>query len=132
MTQLLIIENDPGDVHVAERVALNSGFASLTAATSPTEAFSILQRAQDEGRDIPDAILLDLDLGQESGFDFLRLRYATPWLLKIPLVVWTKLDDHNESICEIFNVQGYVRKSSKDHDLYKALEDIMLQPPQDK
>lgn len=132
MAHLLVVENDPRDVRIAERVALHSGFSSITTTPSADAARALLKKAQDEGLDKPDAILLDLDLGTESGFDFLRVRYDSPWLLKIPLVVWTKLGDHNENICTLFKVQEYVSKSAGDHGLYKALENIMRQPSQDK
>lgn len=79
---------------------------------------------------MPDAILLDLDLGLESGFDFLRMRCETSWLMEIPLVVWTRLGGDNEKYCGVFKVQGYVKKSAGEYELCKTLESLNQPPAQ--
>jgi CheY-like chemotaxis protein len=86
----------------------------------------LLEQRRAESLTLPDAILLDLDLGMDSGFDFLRARYETPWLMEIPVVVWTKLADHNRELSDIFNVNAYVPKHLGEHELFKALEIIRL------
>lgn len=131
MAHLLIIENDPNDVRFAEQIALQSGFSSITATPSAEAATALLEKARNNNEELPAAILLDLDLGTESGFDFLRTRYNSRWLIEIPLLVWTKLTDHNAHLCDVFKIQGYIRKSAGEYDLYKALESIMQQPSKD-
>ncbi|HEY1647498.1 MAG TPA: hypothetical protein VGF96_05935 [Terracidiphilus sp.] len=132
MPRILIIENDPRDVRFAEQGAMQSGFSSIIKTPSAEAAHARLEKARIDKEDLPDVILLDIDLGSESGFDFLRVRYMTPWLLRIPLVVWTKLANHNQSFCDVFKVQAYVQKSAGEYGLSKALENIMRQPSQDK
>jgi CheY-like chemotaxis protein len=127
MGQILIVENEPRDAQFAERCAVQCGFPSVVKTPSAEAARALLEKARADESEMPDAILLDLDLGTESGFDFLRLRYESPWLAKIPLVVWTRLGDHNRSLCEVFKVQGYVSKSAGEIGLYKALESIAQQ-----
>jgi len=109
---------------------MRNGFSSAIKTASADEARALLVAAQTENRNLPDAILLDLDLGSENGFDFLRARYETPRWMEIPLVVWTKLGDHNEQICGIFKVQAYVPKSKGEPGLSEALENIVRQQSQ--
>jgi CheY-like chemotaxis protein len=59
---------------------------------------------------LPDAIILDLDLGYESGYELLRFWHSTPQLSKIPLIVWTVAGDEQREICGLFKVNAYVSK----------------------
>lgn len=131
MAQIMIVENDPRDVAFAERCAAQCGFLNVVKTPSAEAAQALLEKARAEGMELPDAMLLDLDLGQESGFDFLRARYANPWLMEIPVVVWTRLDQHNQSLCDVFKIQGFVSKSSGEIGLHKALESITQQRSQE-
>lgn len=131
VTRILIVENEPRDILIAEQCAMRSGFSGATATQSADEALALLTKARADAQDLPDAILLDLDLGSESGFDLLRSRYRTPWLMTIPLIVWTGLSDHNHDICGVFKIQGYVSKSADEQDLCDVLESVLLQPSRD-
>lgn len=124
MAYLLIIENESRDAQIATESALQSGYSSVDCTPSANAAHTLLEKRRAEKEELPTAILLDLDLGTESGFDFLRIRHETPWILEIPLVVWTKLTDHNEALCDVFKIQGYVRKYTGGEGLRKALESL--------
>lgn len=128
MAQILIIENDERDERIAEQCAIQCGFPFIHKTSSVETAKALLETAHEQGRELPDAILLDLDLGLESGFDFLRIRHQNPWLMKIPVVVWTKLGEQNRELCSVFNVQAYVPKYSGEFGLLKAFESILQQP----
>jgi DNA-binding response OmpR family regulator len=58
---------------------------------------------------LPDAIVLDLDFGIESGFELLRLWHSTAELAGIPLLVWSVVDE-NQAVCELFKVKSFVSK----------------------
>jgi CheY-like chemotaxis protein len=128
MPQLLIIENERRDVEFAKRSAEQSGFSSAINTPSVEAAHALLEKARTEGQDLPDAILLDIDLGAESGLEFLRIRFQRPWLMNIPVVVWTRLGDHYREVCSLFHIHGYVEKSAGEYELNDALQSIVQQP----
>lgn len=130
MAQILIVENDPRDVQFAAQCAVQCGFSEVVRSSSAEAAQILLEKTRSAEGTLPDAILLDLDLGLESGFDLLRVRYETSWMMEIPLVVWTRLAGDNEKYCGVFKVQGYVQKSAGEYGLYKALESLRTPPAQ--
>jgi CheY-like chemotaxis protein len=132
LAEILIVENEPRDAEKAVRWAVHSGFADTVKVESAEAAKTLLERMRAEDRNLPDAILLDLDLGLDSGFDFLRTRHENPWLMKIPVVVWTKLADHHRELCDLFKVTAFVPKHLGEYALFKALESICLNRLQDK
>ncbi len=108
--QLLIVEDQPNDVRIAAKAAEVSGFSEVEARSSAGAARLYLEKALTGSHPLPDAILLDLDLGYESGFELLRFWHSDPELSKIPLVVWTVLGDQYRDICRMFRVRAYIYK----------------------
>jgi CheY-like chemotaxis protein len=108
--QLLIVEDHPNDLQIAVTAAKASGFSAIDASASAGMARDFLEKALRGERPLPDAILLDLDLGYESGFELLRFWHSNPQLAQIPLVVWTILGDQYREICRMFQVRAYVFK----------------------
>jgi DNA-binding response OmpR family regulator len=110
--QVLIVEDQPSDLRIAIAAAQESGFADVEARSSIAAARDFLQKALDEGRSLPDAIVLDLDLGYESGFELLRYWHSNLQLSKVPVVVWTILGNQYREICEMFKVNAYLDKGA--------------------
>ena len=96
----------------------------MSVTPSAEAARAMLELAQTEKQELPDAILLDLDLGHESGFDLLRFRFLQPEILWVPVVVWSHLGDENRDFCQLFRVHAYVSKSEGEYELYTALESV--------
>jgi CheY-like chemotaxis protein len=119
--QVLIVEDQANDLRNAAAVAQESGFSSIEARSSTGAARLLLEKAIAGSAPLPDAIVLDLDLGYESGFELLRYWHSDPRLSKIPVVIWTILGDQYREICEMFKVSGYVDKSAGAAALRKAL-----------
>lgn len=109
--KLLIVEDQPSDLQIAARVAEGSGFSGVEARSSASAARLYLEKGLEGTQPLPDAILLDLDLGFESGFELLRFWHSSPRLSQIPLVVWTILGDQYREMCRFFNVRAYVNKA---------------------
>ena len=128
MSRLLIVEDDLRDVRFAERCGKQSGFSSTINTPSVEAAHALLEKARIEEQDLPDAILLDIDLGPESDLEFLRMRYQNPWSMKISVVVWTRLGDHYREVCSLFHLHGYVEKSAGEYELNEALQSTVQQP----
>jgi two-component system, chemotaxis family, response regulator Rcp1 len=88
---VLLVEDDPGDVMIAQEALKASSLTSkLTVVPDGVEAIKYLRR-EDEYQDAPrpDLILLDLNLPKKSGHEVLAEVKADPALRKIPIVVLT-------------------------------------------
>ena len=96
--QILIVEDQPNDVHIAAKAAEASGFSMVEARSSAGAARDYLEKGLAGAHALPDAILLDLDLGYESGFELLRYWHGDARLSQIPLIVWTVLGDQYREI----------------------------------
>jgi CheY-like chemotaxis protein len=108
--QLLIVEDQPNDLRIAVKVAEESGYSTVEGASSSAMARNRLEKGLAGEQPLPDAILLDLDLGFESGFEVLRYWHSEPRLFSIPLVVWSILGGQYREICTMFRVRAYVNK----------------------
>lgn len=122
--QVLIIEDQPGDLRIAAAAAQESGFSDVEARSSLAAARDLLEKNMQGARPLPDAIVLDLDLGYESGFELLRFWHAHPQLMKVPVVVWTILGDQYREICEMFRVSAYIDKAAGIAPLRRALAEL--------
>ena len=110
MSRILIVEDHMKDRSVAEQTARSAGFSDIEARADIRSAKRYLEEALGTGGSLPDLILLDLDLGKESGYEILRIRYSSPHLARIPVVIWTQLGQENYEVCALFNINGYVSK----------------------
>ena len=99
MSRILIVEDHVKDLSVAEQTARSAGFSDIEARADIRSAKCYLEKALGADGYL---ILLDLDLGQESGYEILRIRYSSPHLARIPVVIWTQLGHDN--------INGYVSK----------------------
>jgi CheY-like chemotaxis protein len=108
VARILIIEDHLKDLRIAEETACDAGYSDIAMRTDVPAATRYLETAADGG--VPDVILLDLDLGAQSGYEMLRIRYETAHLGTIPIVVWTHLGEENCEVCALFNITGYVSK----------------------
>jgi len=110
--QVLIVEDQPSDLRLAVSAAQESGFTEVETKSSAGSARQFLEKALEGAQPLPDAIVLDLDLGYESGFELLRFWHSNARLSRIPLIIWTILGDQYREICEMFKVSGYVDKGA--------------------
>jgi CheY-like chemotaxis protein len=69
----------------------------------------------------PDAMLIDLALGDESGFELLRFWHSRPQLKEISIIVWTLARATQLEICRYFGVQQLVSRSDDLNVLREAL-----------
>jgi CheY-like chemotaxis protein len=110
MTRLLVVEDQPSDLKIAAQAAHAAGIDEVEARTTAQAAMAYLERGLRAEHPLPDGILLDLDLGYESGYELLRYWHSTPDVKKIPLLVWTILGEEQREICNLFQVTNYVSK----------------------
>ena len=124
--RLLVVENEPKDIQVAAAIAQQLGIDEVDARTSLDAARSYLDKRLQENGPLPDAILLDLDLGYDSGYELLRYWHSTPGLSQIPMIVWSILGDEQRAMCNLFRVHRYVAKWEGEAALREAL--LALEP----
>ncbi len=110
LSRLLLVEDQPKDLKAAEDAARSVGIAEVDARTSIGAARAYLEKGiQGEGP-LPDGIILDLDLGYESGYELLRYWHATPRLTSIPVIVWSILGEEHAEMCKLFKVNCFIGK----------------------
>lgn len=122
--EVLIVENDSSDLQTASKAAQAAGFSGIAARSSAVMAKQYLEKGLQGELALPDAIVLDLDLGYDSGFELLRFWHSNPELAKVPLVVWTILEDHYREICKLFKVSAYVNKAEGSSVLRQVLSGL--------
>lgn len=126
-SRLLVVENDPKDLKRAADAARLAGFSEVEGKTTPEAARVYLEDRLEKGNGLPQAIVLDLDFGYESGFELLRYWHSTPMLRPISVIVWSIMGDEQKKMCDLFKVKEFVGKWEGDEVLQKALASI-LQP----
>jgi CheY-like chemotaxis protein len=109
LKSLLLIDDRPNDLRIAADAARELGIEEVNAQTSIMKARQHLEKGLEGEVPLPDGIVLDLDLGHESGFELLRFWHSTPRLSKIPVMIWSVLDNEKQ-ICELFKVSSFVSK----------------------
>lgn len=121
MAMLFVVEDAAKDLWSAEDAARTVGFTSIIGYTSSEAALKMLSTMLSDFLKLPDAFLIDLDLGQDSGYEILRFRHATPKLSRIPALVWTRLDGHHQHMCAVFGITRFVDKGDGLQALREAL-----------
>ncbi len=124
MTRLLVVEDQPNDLQIAAQTARLAGISDVEARTSIQAAISYLDKGLQQEIPLPSVIVLDLDLGYESGYELIRYWHSTPGLKHIPLIVWTILGEEQREICGLFRVSEYVSKWEGLPALREALKKV--------
>ncbi|HEY8302250.1 MAG TPA: response regulator [Jatrophihabitans sp.] len=110
--RVLLVEDDPGDVLIArEAMAAGQLETTLEVVTDGVEAIAYLRRENgfaDASR--PDLILLDLNLPRMSGHEVLAEVKKDPLLRRIPVVVLTTSQAH-EDITKSYDLHASVHVS---------------------
>lgn len=109
MKHLLLVDDQSKDLMIASSIAESLGIQDVQAKNSIPNARKHLERALKGEVPLPDVIVLDLDLGLDSGFELLRMWHATPTLRNIPVIVWSVMEGQRQ-ICELFKVRSFVPK----------------------
>jgi len=96
---ILIVEDDTDTNVVIQEVLAAEGYSCL-AATNGTEGFRLLVEHE------PDLVLLDIQLPDIGGIEFLELKEQVSGIADIPVIAMTGL----MSVPRIDNVLGMLRK----------------------
>jgi CheY-like chemotaxis protein len=96
--ELLLVEDNPGDVRLAEEAFKAAGeMPAIHVAHDGAEALQYLRRQPPFQNAVrPDLILLDLNLPKVNGREVLSAIKSDPDLLRIPVIVWTTARSERE------------------------------------
>ena len=83
---------------------------SVEAKSTAGSARAYLEAAIEKQVDSPDVVILDLDLGYDSGHELLRFWHKNRDSLNARMVVWTKLGKDQQEVCNLFKVDAVVSK----------------------
>jgi CheY-like chemotaxis protein len=111
---ILLVEDDEVDVmNVQRALKKNNSTATLSRAANGIEALAMLRTnnqlgTKDNGRIL---ILLDLNMPQMGGLEFLKELRADPALRKLPVVILTtSMQDSEIAAAYEYHVAGYIIK----------------------
>ena len=128
MATLLIVEDEPGDLRIAADVSHSLGFTNVQARTSARSARLYLEAALEGKEPVPDVVVVDLDLGYDSGFELLRFWHSKRELSSASrMIVWTNLGEEQMEICRLFKIAAVVSKADGMEALKGAIQPFATQ-----
>lgn len=104
-THVVIIEDSHDDSFLATRILNSTGVANITRFARIPEALVFLEEIAEGHRECPHLILLDLNVGLDSGFEVLRFYKSNPALQTCRVIVWTGSGAMEKELCEHFGVE---------------------------
>jgi CheY-like chemotaxis protein len=124
---ILLIEDEPKFSESCAEVLHELGYDGVQLITSLGAAEQHLDDIVSNMTAAPDALVLDLGLGLDSGFAVLRKCHSEPKLQNVPILVWTK---HTDSLAKTFSdylgAKDFLIKSSDERELREALKHLLL------
>lgn len=121
---LLILDDNPKDIRVATDLGRRAGFSPIHTQTSSSVATASFANAIEDGEHLPDALVVDLDLGLESGFELLRFCHKNRLMPRMRVVVWSVMGDRERNVCQLFGVEEFVSKHGGPNELLAVLTRI--------
>jgi CheY-like chemotaxis protein len=109
---IMLVEDDPGDQKLIKTSLKEQKITNMPLVFNCGEdALEYLQKTKEAKAQMPDLILLDLNMPGMGGREFLRLIKADTELEIIPVVILTT-SDADRDILESFRLQaaGYIKK----------------------
>lgn len=123
---ILLVEDDSADSDYCRHVLHEMGYSGIQLVTSVDTAKDYLEDVINKLTHPPDAIVLDLGLGYDSGFEVLRKCHASPKLKDVPILVWTKRDDaQTEAFSRKLGAKDFLVKSDDRVELRKTLTTLL-------
>jgi CheY-like chemotaxis protein len=124
---ILLIEDEPKFSESCAEVLHELGYDGVQLITSLGAAEQHLDDIVSNITAAPDALVLDLGLGLDSGFAVLRKCHSEPKLQNVPILVWTK---HTDNLAKTFSdylgAKDFLIKSSDERELREALKRLLV------
>jgi CheY-like chemotaxis protein len=123
MSTVLIVEDEVADLYAATGVVETLGF-SVVAKSTAASAKAYLEAVVEKKETPPDLVILDLNLGYDSGHEVLRFWHKNREILNVRVVVWTQLGREQQELCELFKVDAVVSKWEGPEALKAAIKPL--------
>jgi len=123
MARVLIVEDQAADAHFAADVVRSLGISEIEARSTAGSAKAYLEAAFEDNT-APDLIVLDLDLGYDSGHEVLRYWHTHRGARKPRMIVWTIMGKEQKEMCQLFNVDAVVPKQEGAEGLASAIKSL--------
>lgn len=120
---LLLIEDDRIEVMKLERTMKSLQLShNINVAANGEEALEILS----DGTELPDLILLDLNMPKLNGIEFLKILKSNETLKFIPTVILTTSSHKKDLLqCYKIGVSGYILKPLKYEDYVEKIDKVL-------
>lgn len=127
--RILIVEDNPADIRLTKVAIKKSEIGcQLDVVTDGVEALNFLKKLGKYSKvDLPDLILLDLNLPKKNGLEVLKEIKEDEDLKRIPVVVLT-ISSNEEDLIKAYNlhVNSYINKPLDVREFYTVVEFICL------
>ena len=125
--KILLVEDNPADVRLTKKAIQKSELVSqLDVVKDGVEALNYLKKfKKDSHIDLPDLILLDLNLPKKSGLEVLKEIKEDDDLRRIPVVVLT-ISSNEEDLIKAYNLHAncFINKPLNIKEFYIIVEFI--------
>jgi CheY-like chemotaxis protein len=120
---ILLVEDDDADVMTVKRALKDLNVSNaLVCQGDGQRALDYLKTHIDKG---PCAILLDLNMPNMNGIDFLAAVKADPQLKQIPVIILTVSNEEDDKVkCFELCAAGYILKPSDYNELIEAMKTV--------
>lgn len=123
---ILLVEDDELDVISVQRSLkkLNDEY-ELHSAFNGIEAMSMLQKDKHDNNQLPDVILLDLNMPKMNGIEFLKALRANPDFSHIKVFIMTTSSEQSDRIqTQELGISGYIIKPLNFTDNNKRVDSM--------
>ena len=118
MKILLVDDNKITAIGLKKIVSTHSPSTTIYSVENGKKALDFLFEIENKS-DLPDLILLDINMPVMSGIEMLEIKKQNDILFKIPIVIHTTSSDKNDFLkCQELGINGYFIKNI-DYKIYK-------------
>ena len=125
----VVIDDNKDDLFIATRILGKAGINNVLQFSRIPETILYLEDIAEGIRPCPDLIVLDLNVGHDSGFEVLRLYKSNPNLQACDIIVWTGSGAIERELCEHFGVECVPKRGGDSALMSAILEHIKKDKP---
>ena len=131
MPYVLLLEDIDSDAHEVQASLEQIGNYELQRFDAASRAIECLSDALQSGSELPELIVVDLNLPDSSGYELLRFYHATPELQSIPCAVWSVMDSEiDKKLTTWMGSRKLISKNSGPATLRKSLTALLKSAPE--
>lgn len=123
LAKLLFVEDDPDDIELLTQSLKEQNITDFLILSSGKEAFAFLSSLKDD--DLPELIVVDLNMPGMSGYEVIRLLKSTDRYQKIPVFILTT-SQRTEIVQGAIRhgAAGYYQKPTSLRDLHTLVREL--------